>query len=332
MKHDPVRATATGSANSPTLTRGRHDDRRHCKRSNRRLAAVDVGILRCYKNTTTCRQHSYSRATFMISNLPEPHHDRLPAAPLELAVWQLQFTEPADVQDPAIGTGVAEALAGDGRGSFQLNRLIAPTVSIGFGPAGPLPPTTPEQPEIDGWQLRRGQLVVNVARAAISVETTAYDGWPEFRATVEALCVRLAELIDVPAEQRLGLRYVDRILVPRVQRPADWDGLLAPWLTAPLVHEQLGDAVLANSGQLELAVSDDVQTTIRHRAFPDFDRRGRQTVILDYDTFRQGYRPFSAGAAVETSDRFNDISHRLFEASITPELYAVFARENDSSE
>jgi uncharacterized protein (TIGR04255 family) len=258
----------------------------------------------------------------MISDLPEPLHEQLPGAPLELAVWQLQFAEPAPVQPPAVGTRVAEALAADDHGAFQLTRLTNQTL-VAFG-AGPFPGPA-ESGEPDGWQLRRGQLVVNLNRNAMSVETTAYEGWTQFRRTIELLCVALTDAIgELPGEQRLGLRYVDRITLPAVQRPADWKDLLAPWLAAVLTHDQLGDAVLATAGQVELRVDDDAQSTLRHRAFPDFERRGRQTVMLDFDTFRQGYRLFDTASIVEACDRFNDVINRLFEASITPDLRAVF--------
>ena len=265
----------------------------------------------------------------MISDLPEPLHEHLPGALLELAVWQVQFAEPASVQDPSVGTGIADTLASDGSGSFQLTRLTSQTIfAVGPGQVTP----TPGQAEPDGWQLRRGQLVVNVNRGALSVETTAYEGWAQFRRTIELLCQGLvAAVAELPGEQRLGLRYVDRIALPGVQRPADWKGLLAPWLAAAMTHEQLGEAVLAAAGQVELRVDDDAQSTLRHRAFPDFERRGRQTVMLDFDTFRQGYRMFDASSVVEVSDRFNDVTHRLFEASITPALRAVFAQEEEDA-
>lgn len=265
----------------------------------------------------------------MIADLPKPLHEHLPSAPLELAVWQLQFAEPAAVHDPAIGTGIATALADDGAGSFQLTRLTSQTI-FSFAPGQP--PQAPEQPEPDGWQLRRAQLVVNVTRSYVSVETTAYEGWAQFRQTVGLLCRGLTEMAgELPGEQRLGLRYVDRITLPGVQQPADWKGLIAPWLAATFSHEQLGEAVLATAGQIELRVDDDAQATLRHRAFPDFERRGRQTMMLDFDTFRQGYRIFDADSVLEASDRFNDVTHRLFEASITPELRAVFRREEEAT-
>lgn len=267
----------------------------------------------------------------MITDLPEPRHTHLPGAPLELAVWQLQFAEPAAVQDPSVGTAIADALAGDQHGTFQLTRLM--NQAIFAFPQGPgQAPASPEpRPEPDGWQLRRGQLVVNVNRGGLSIETTAYEGWAEFRRTIELLCTSVvAALSDDPGEQRLGLRYVDRISFPAVQSPADWQGLLAAWLCAPMTHEQLGEDVLAAAGQIEFRVDDDAQSTLRHRAFPDFERRGRQTVMLDFDTFRQGYRRFDQASVLEVSDRFNDVTHRLFEASITPTLLAAFAEEEDS--
>jgi uncharacterized protein (TIGR04255 family) len=267
----------------------------------------------------------------MIADLPEPTHAPLPSAPLELVVWQLQFAGAAAVQDPAVGTRMAEALAADGSGPFQLTRVASQIIALaGLVPGQQMPPA--EQPEPDGWQLRRGQLVVNVNRGSATVETTDYEDWAGFRRTVELVCKALEDIPDLPGEQRLGLRYVDRIALPGVRRPTDWRGLLASWLAAPMAHEHLGDAVVAVAGQLELRVDDEAQATIRHRAFPDFERRGRQTAMLDYDIYRQGYRVVEADAVLDASDRFNDVIHRLFEASITTDLRAVFAREDETTE
>src|SRR3954447_12190222 len=103
---------------------------------------------------------------FMLRDLPDPRHQPLPQAPVELVVWQLQFAEPADVVPPAVGTALAERLAQDGRGAFQLQRLTTQTFAF-FPPAIAAGGGPQQEAQVDGWTLRRGPLAVTVNRQSL---------------------------------------------------------------------------------------------------------------------------------------------------------------------
>lgn len=258
----------------------------------------------------------------MIPSLPQPKHERLPHAPLELVIWQLQFSESADVVAPSVGDALRGAFATPEFGNLQLSRLSAPTFVLGAGSM-----TAPPVPEPDGWQLRRNHLAITVGRAGVAIESKAYDTWSTLRSLIETLVVTLSELGEFPGEQRVGLRYIDRITHPGVSAPADWKGLLGDWLMAPITNEGFGSKVLGTSGQLDVQASDEIQATIRHHSFADADQRGRQTVVLDIDAFRVGYRPFESAAILAASDQLSDVAHQLFESSVSPVLYEYFATE-----
>ena len=268
----------------------------------------------------------------MLRDLPEPHTEPLPQAPVEIVVWQLQFAEPADVAAPAVGTTLAERLASDGGGQFQLQRLTGQSFAIAFAASGGQGVPQAEQAQLEGWTLRRGPVVVTVNRQSMSVETNAYESWASFQMVIDHALQALAEAILLPGEQRLGLRYVDRVVRPGVRRLEDWTGLLAPWLTGALGHPQLGDAVGAYAQQIDFdPQADGIRATLRHRAFADADQRHRQTVILDFDVFREGYRLIETDATLATTEEMHDLSRRLFEASITEQLYTVFATEPEGA-
>ncbi len=262
----------------------------------------------------------------MLTELPEPQHRSLPAAPLELVVWQLQFAEPADVAAPRVGTELAASLSADDGPPVQLQRVAMQTLAVAFGPGGPVPaaPMVEQAPAGQGWQLRRDSLAITVNPQAVSVETTAYPGWEAFRGLLARVLERLQSLVAMPGEQRLGLRYVDRVVHPDVRRVEDWKPWLAEWLHGPLVDARLAGAVLALAQQVDFDAGAGTRATLRYRAFADPEQRQRQTVMLDFDCFREGYRLFDAEDVVVASDHLNDTSHRLFEASITPPLYATF--------
>lgn len=268
----------------------------------------------------------------MLHDLPEPRHEPLPQAPVELVIWQLQFAEPADVVPPAVGTALAERLAQDDGGAFQLQRLTTQTFAMSFPAPGLQAVPQAEQAQIEGWALRRGPIAVILNPQSLSVETNAYDTWTSFRTVVDLALQALAEAMLLPGEQRLGLRYVDRVVRPGVRKLEDWTSLLAPWLAGPLAHPQLRDAVAAYAQQVDFDThSDGIRATLRQRAFADAEQRGRPTVILDFDVFREGYRLIETDAALATTDQMNDLAHRLFAASITEPLYAAFATDPEEA-
>jgi uncharacterized protein (TIGR04255 family) len=267
----------------------------------------------------------------MLRDLPEPRHIPLPRAPVELVVWQLQFAEPADVAPPAVGSALAERLSQVSGGPFHLQRLNTQTFGISFPGAAPGVPQA-EQAQADGWALRRGALAVTVNRQSLSVETNRYEGWAAFRQTVELALRGLAEAIVLPGEQRLGLRYVDRVTHPGVRKLEDWADLLAPWLSGPLAHPHLRDSVTAYAQQVDFdAQPDGIRATLRQHAFADAQARGRQTVILDFDVYRDGYRLIEPDPTLQAIDHMNDLAHRLFEASITDTLYAAFSTPSEGT-
>lgn len=268
----------------------------------------------------------------MLRDLPEPKHNVLPRAPVELVVWQLQFAEPADVVPPTVGTQLAERLASDGSGAFQLQRLTQQTFAFAFQSGSPQGPPPSEQSLIDGWTLRRGSLTVTLSRQALAVETNIYPGWSALRNVIDLAVGGLADAVLLPGEQRLGLRYVDRITHPAVKKPQDWSNLLAPWLASPLSHQQLGDSVTAYAQQVDFeADPEGLRATLRQRLFPDPQARGQQTVMLDFDIFREGYRLIEPDVILQTTAAMNDMAHRLFEASISDMLYEAFASNPEDS-
>lgn len=267
----------------------------------------------------------------MFRDLPEPRHQPLRQAPVQLVVWQLQFAEPADIVSPAVGTTFQERLAQIEGGTFQLQRLAGQAFAISFSAGGPGIPQ-PESAAIEGWSLRRGPVAVTLNAQSLSVETNAYETWASFRRVIEAVLQALEEAVLLPGEQRLGLRYVDRVVHHGVRKLEDWTGLLEPWLTGPLTHPQLRDAVAAYAQQVDFdAQADGVRATLRQRAFADAEQRGRQTVILDYDIFREGYRLIESDTTLATTDELHDVAHRLFEASITEPLYNTFTEEPEEA-
>jgi uncharacterized protein (TIGR04255 family) len=264
----------------------------------------------------------------MISDLPVPDRARLAGSPLELVVWQLQFAEPADVRAPDVGRRIAEAMSDHARARSHLRRIAPPaiTLAVGGSAGGRIP--LPDEAPVNGWQVRAGELVATIDQSSLAVETAKFEDWESFQAALAAVVDAFADCVrEPPGEQRLGLRYVDRIIRPEVQRLSDWESWLAAWLLGATAHPQLRDAVTAMAQQVDCDAGDGLRVTIRQRAFNDMERRGQPTMLLDFDAFRDGYRSFAANDVLATTDELNDISHRVFRAAITDRLYDVLREE-----
>lgn len=260
----------------------------------------------------------------MIADLPDPNHAQLPHSPLELVVWQLQFAEPLQVMDPEIGTGLQVGLSADDPDGFRLERLnLGPSVTVAFGQGAVAPPEPPGSQE--GWRLQRGELIVTLVGNALTLESRAYTVWDDLRAVIERTLESLTRLVAPQAQQRVGLRFVDKIVRPEVETARDWEPWIESWLLGPLQNPDLGPSVSALAQQFEFDAGSDLRIALRSRIFPDPERRGRSSCLLDSDAFRLGYRVFDKDDVLETSDSLNILSLQVFQAAVTQTLYEALA-------
>jgi uncharacterized protein (TIGR04255 family) len=268
----------------------------------------------------------------MFADLPDLDAASSPRTAPQIVVWQLQFAGAADVASSDVGTAVASALAEHLGGRPHLTRLAPPTFTVAVGSGATAAPTSEGTP--NGWQIRLGELVATLDRQFLAVETTNLESWERFSLVIhETLSAFTAGLAgsEHPGEQRLGLRYVDRIAPAPVQDITDWTGWLQPWLLGATTQPQLSDAVVAFAQQVDWEDDDGLRATVRQRAFADVERRGRPAMLLDFDVFREGYRPFDAEDIRVATEHLNDVSGRLFRAAITDRLYEELTQESTVS-
>ena len=66
---------------------------------------------------------------------------------------------------------------------------------------------------------------VALTRSSMSVETTSYSEWRDFRSLVTFAITVVRDCVKVAGVERVGLRYIDEIRVPEpVPDPAGWSG------------------------------------------------------------------------------------------------------------
>ena len=164
----------------------------------------------------------------------------------------------------------------------------------------------------------------------VTLETSAYTTWDEdFRPRLVNLIEATSAHVKPDTEQRLGLRYLDRIIEPSVNNPQDWNGYIAPEFLGAVLHERIGPGVTAAEQQIVLEVDDDTKCGLRHGFFADPERDLALTYVLDFDLYREGVRVFDRDEILSAADQFNTFALQLFQEATTPKLRLLLKEPKD---
>jgi uncharacterized protein (TIGR04255 family) len=255
-------------------------------------------------------------------SLPEPDRTHLRRSPLEVVVAQVRYENRLVASDSAVARAFHESLGGTG-GVYPFIDGASAAVMFNVVVAGPgaSPPVPNTETQLTGWRLHdaENRWAVTLMPDHFALETTQYTTWEEFAPRLAAVIDAIGEHIAPAFEQRLGLRYIDRIGDPVVDEIAGWRPYIRPEVLGILCHPELGDAVLGAQQQVLFDLQDGVAATLRHGPIRDPAAAGVQ-YLLDYDVFRQGGRPFAPNAIRDTFDGFNTAALQLFQATVMPEL------------
>jgi uncharacterized protein (TIGR04255 family) len=248
-------------------------------------------------------------------NAAPPQEVPLSNAPLVRVIAQVRFPLVVAIEQRDFLAPFQEAL----RSRYPVLRQDQ-MQSVWLGPAG-LAPQTPQiawrfSDEASNWRI-------SLAPDFLALETVAYssraDFIDRFREAVTSLATHVApKLID-----RLGVRYIDRIVGDSVQdivtlvKP-EIRGILGTSLASVATHSvcesvfSLGDAgMIARWGSLPPGV------TIDPTAMEPIDE---SSWILDLDMFTSASMPFSVDRAVEDATRFAERIYTFFRWAVTDEF------------
>lgn len=247
-------------------------------------------------------------------DLPAPDPAQLARSPLELVVCQIRFDSPAIPRDGSVALALHDALGADAGPYPRMEQLNTMTIGI------PLPQPAGLTP---GWRFASadGTWTVSVMPDNVALETRSYTTWGS------DFCDRLALLIDVIAdvlkpsiEQRIGLRYVDRIGEFKLAKLRDWKPYIGKEFLGLALHSKLGRHVETSQQVLTLALDSDISCVLRHGSVADEATRDKLDYLLDFDVFRQGGRPFDREGLKAVADQLNTYALQLFHAAVTPKL------------
>jgi uncharacterized protein (TIGR04255 family) len=250
-----------------------------------------------------------------VLDLPEPDRSRLTKSPLDLVVSQVRFDERGTVSTPTVGFGFQAMLGEDAGRTWKVEPVEGPRpVNIAVTPAGPQVSTGEV---LRGWRFTASDeaYAVVLMPDSIAIETRRYKEWSDFRPVAERVIGCLVEKAAPEIELRVGLRYVDRLRDPSIDRADGWLTRLQPALHGLVGHERLGPAVINQQQQVILSLDGAGECRFAHGTLPT--EHGLE-YVLDYDLYRQDARPFDSASVLTALDQFNTEALKLFQASVTP--------------
>jgi uncharacterized protein (TIGR04255 family) len=190
---------------------------------------------------------------------------------------------------------------------------------------------------------RRRTETVTVTDQALTIETSAYTRYEDFRAVIERALVAAHDVGQLPAALRVGLRYIDEIVVPGVRTVEEWRAYITDDLLVPALVE--GYATLEYRGSLGLQVAEDSVVTVRFGVVeaPVVDPNGPLRIrgspegpyfLLDIDSAwtapQDEYLEFDVKGALDRSETLHEPIRMIFERAIKPKLRDEVLRRKEN--
>ena len=211
--------------------------------------------------------------------------------------------------------------------------------SFGVGPiAGPVgqvvgPTVTVQQA---GWRFVSADdaWTVSILHDSFAIETARYTTWDgpgQFAERLTAVVHAAAAYLRPAAEARLGLRYVNQIVHPRVSDPQEWRGFISDEFLGPVTSPELGPGVQALESRVSLDLGNGANCMLRYGSFGDISRPGFLTYLVDTDCYRESQVPFEADGILRAANQLNTCALGLFQKVAMPELRTLIASEGQAS-
>lgn len=258
--------------------------------------------------------------------LPEVDDRELQRSPLAIVVFQLRYEQNLAVSDGEVALQIHEALGGrDGLyPRIESQQMVAAQVEFRAGGASPV--ASAGSVPTRGWRLKTdtGDWVVSVMPDHVAVETNAYTNWnPDLKGRISTLLRAFPAHAKPRIEERVGLRYVNRLTEEGVTTPDDWVDLVSAELLGPVGHDFWGPGIDNFQQQVQLDLGNDLSCLFRHGLIPRDDGSGIDGYLLDYDVFRQSPRRFAVDELEETLDLMNRAALTLFQSSLSTSYLAT---------
>ncbi|UUL76982.1 TIGR04255 family protein [Pseudarthrobacter sp. Fe7] len=235
--------------------------------------------------------------------------------PSSLVVFQGRHESRPSVSEPTTALQIQDALRHD---YPTLEQASAGEVVLEAGPAGFQTSSGEVRP---GWRLRSKdqRWTVVLMPDFFALESTGYTTWSEFNARLEDLTQVIHSSYQPALIQRVGLRYIDRIVHRQASKPSDWNGLLDPSLLGLAGKPGLMEAVIGAQTFSHLDLGD-AQVVLRSGCTPDPAQANGYSTVLDTDCFDARARAFDVADLHQTAKQLHRRALQVFQAVVEPEL------------
>ena len=270
-------------------------------------------------------------------------HEVYPNAPLALVAVEVRFpAAPSDRALPLLLQRSFRDLLGD---DWVIESHRVQQIEVAFGPGAPGGQTV-QQTALPRFTLRDRTLAVALTDSSLTVETTNYRHYLDFRAVLERVFSAASELLQPDGVARVGMRYIDEIRVAGIEedRSSEWREWLDPSLLPPGLDEMVGLEYppAAWDGAVRYVTGPERSLVLRYGARQGYAVQPRGSLnrpsapapgpffLLDFDSFwePQDIPEFDAVRLLETCDALRTPVRSLFDLVIPDKLLReVFAKE-----
>jgi uncharacterized protein (TIGR04255 family) len=237
--------------------------------------------------------------------------------PIQEALCEFKF-EPAE-WDPTLPGRFQAAVTERYPGKPREQQLV--TARFVVFPGQPLPQVTPQQrPVRVQFTSEDGKRVLSVGPDAVSAHRLApYTSWEDFRPDIERALEDFRAVAKPKQLTRVGVRYVNRIVIPKV--PIELDHYFRH--LASIDADGLPSRVVGFVFREERVFDDGVKLVVTHATQPSTDE-SRCEFLLDIDVAWEASEPRPIDSAMDLADDLRNRERAAFEALITDETRRLF--------
>ena len=260
--------------------------------------------------------------------MPDPDREIYANAPLSLVAFELRFP-----RVPGLEKDRWEEVYGRMREDFP---ILGPPPESGMRLTARGPQPISRGVRLLNRERTRGAVILE---EAVVLEASAYHRYEEFMELAESLVQAVDEVGSIPGVERLGLRYIDEIVVPGTD--PEWGRYIAESLLAPV--QTFADLnPKEHQGSLELESEHGNRLSFRYGALrePVVDPEGPLRIpespkgeyfLIDLDSFwaapEEALPEFEMRWMLERSEELHEPIRMVFERSIRDELRELMREE-----
>lgn len=250
---------------------------------------------------------------------PEPKEVHLPAAPLVKILSQIRFSSIASIGKKEFIAPFQEAI----RHNYpKLEQDQG--IEVSFSPQG----GSFSNKVI--WRMldKNLQWRVSIGENFLSLETSQYPGREVFLKALKEVIEKLQSAIKPDLVERIGLRYINRIIFNSRDRLAT---LLQPGVLG-IVDDEVDEYLTSSFTETRFLLPDGLKVHGKWGLLPgnqSYDPTvlppiETQSWILDIDGFTETNTDFEAENILESLNRLADIDYRLFRFTVTENFLKAY--------